>query len=129
MSGDRLQDALLNRLINARIDLAVYLRLRRAKGYMSVSESNHLRDNLFDLCNEIRGNVAIGDTHLEPRQREMLNHAAAALSAAAICLMSGHHDCPAFIAVNAEKLENCLTSLALCIQRLRAYSYASLAGA
>lgn len=68
MSGDRLQDALLNRLINARIDLAVYLRLRRAKGYMSVSESNHLRDNLFDLCNEIRGNVAIGDTHLEPRR-------------------------------------------------------------
>ena len=36
--------------------------------------------------------------------------------------MSGHHDCPTFIAVNAEKLENCLTTLTLSIQSLKAQS-------
>ena len=51
MSVDRLKRDLLNKLINARIDLAAYLQLRKAKGYMSVSESEHLRDNLFELCN------------------------------------------------------------------------------
>ena len=48
MSVDRLKRDLLNKLINARIDLAAYLQLRKAKGYMSVSESEHLRDNLFE---------------------------------------------------------------------------------
>jgi biofilm regulator BssR len=32
--------------------------------------------------------------------------------------MNGRHDCPNFIAVNAEKLENCLTTLSLCIMCL-----------
>ena len=54
MSVDRLKRDLLNKLINARIDLAAYLQLRKAKGYMSVSESEHLRDNLFELCNFMR---------------------------------------------------------------------------
>ncbi|MFP2973333.1 biofilm formation regulator BssR, partial [Enterobacter hormaechei] len=40
------------------------------------------------------------------------------LSIAGVCLMNGRHDCPNFIAVNAEKLENCLTTLALCIMCL-----------
>lgn len=40
MTVDRLKRDLLNKLINARIDLAAYLRLRKAKGYMSVSESD-----------------------------------------------------------------------------------------
>ena len=54
MSVDRLKRDLLNKLINARIDLAAYLQLRKAKGYMSVSESEHLRDNFFELCNFMR---------------------------------------------------------------------------
>ncbi len=94
MVVDRLRTDLLNKLINARIDLAAYLQLRKAKGYMSVSESDTLRDNFFEL-----------------------NRAAAA-----VCLMSGHHDCPTFIAVNADKLENCLTTLTLSIQSLKAHS-------
>lgn len=49
MSVDRLKRDLLNKLINARIDLAAYLQLRKAKGYMSVSESENLRDNFFEL--------------------------------------------------------------------------------
>ena len=48
MSVDRLKRDLLNKLINARIDLAAYLQLRKAKGYMSVSESENLRDNFFE---------------------------------------------------------------------------------
>ncbi|VTP65748.1 biofilm formation regulatory protein BssR [Leclercia adecarboxylata] len=28
-------------------------------------------------------------------------------------MMTGNHDCPTFIAVNAEKLENCLNDLTL----------------
>lgn len=45
MFVDRLRTDLLNKLINARIDLAAYLQLRMAKGYMSVSENDHLREN------------------------------------------------------------------------------------
>lgn len=51
MVVDRLRTDLLNKLINARIDLAAYLLLRKAKGYMSVSESDRLRDN---FCTESR---------------------------------------------------------------------------
>lgn len=47
-----------------------------------------------------------------------LRRAAEVLSIAGVCLMNGRHDCPNFIAVNAEKLENCLTTLALCIMCL-----------
>ena len=47
MFVDRQRIDLLNRLIDARVDLAAYVQLRKAKGYMSVSESNHLRDNFF----------------------------------------------------------------------------------
>lgn len=54
MSVDRLKRDLLNKLVNARLDLAAYLQLRKAKGYMSVSESENLRDNLFELCNYMR---------------------------------------------------------------------------
>ena len=38
MNVDRLYRNLLNKLINANIDLDAYLQLRKAKGYMSVSE-------------------------------------------------------------------------------------------
>lgn len=53
MSVDRLYRNLMNKLINANIDLDAYLQLRKAKGYMSVSENDHLRDNLFELCHEM----------------------------------------------------------------------------
>lgn len=52
MVVDRLRTDLLNKLINARIELAAYLQLRKAKGYMSVSESDRLRDVFF--CTESR---------------------------------------------------------------------------
>ncbi|VDR28757.1 biofilm formation regulatory protein BssR [Raoultella terrigena] len=58
MTVDRLYRNLLNKLINANIDLDAYLQLRKAKGYMSVSENEHLRDNLFELCRELREGCA-----------------------------------------------------------------------
>lgn len=54
MTVDRLYRHLLQKLINANIDIDAYLQLRKAKGYMSVSENDHLRDNLFELCREMR---------------------------------------------------------------------------
>ncbi|MCE9992408.1 biofilm formation regulator BssR [Enterobacter sp. 186315] len=115
MSVDRLKRDLLNKLINARIDLAAYLQLRKAKGYMSVSESEHLRDNFFELCNFMREKAPILKAHYAESERVALRQAAGALSIAGVCLMTGHHDCPTFIAVNAEKLERCLTTISLCI--------------
>lgn len=117
MSVDRLKRDLLNKMINARIDLAAYLQLRKAKGYMSVSESENLRDN-FELCNFMREKAPILKAHYAESELVALRRAAEVLSIAGVCLMNGRHDCPNFIAVNAEKLENCLTTLALCIMCL-----------
>ena len=102
MFVDRQRIDLLNRLIDARVDLAAYVQLSKAKGYMSVSESNHL--------------------HLDQEEWSALHHAEEALATAAVCLMSGHHDCPTVITVNADKLENCLMSLTLSIQSLQKHA-------
>ncbi|HBC0253022.1 TPA: biofilm formation regulator BssR [Salmonella enterica subsp. enterica serovar Napoli] len=122
MVVDRLRTDLLNKLINARIDLAAYLQLRKAKGYMSVSESDTLRDNFFELNRELRDHALRQGLHLDQEEWNALRRAEGALAAAAVCLMSGHHDCQTFIAVNADKLENCLTTLTLSIQSLKAHS-------
>jgi biofilm regulator BssR len=44
--------------------------------------------------------------------------AGGAVASAAVCLMSGHHDCPSYIAVNVEKLERCLAELTMNIHKL-----------
>ena len=121
MVVDRLRTDLLNKLINARIDLAAYLQLRKAKGYMSVSESDRLRDVFFALNRELHEQSQLHGMHLDQEEWNALHRAEGALAAAAVCLMSGHPDCPTFIAVNAEKLENCLTTLTLSIQSLQSY--------
>ncbi|WP_218728782.1 biofilm formation regulator BssR [Enterobacter chuandaensis] len=118
MTVDRLKRDLLNKLINARIDLAAYLQLRKAKGYMSVSESEHLRDNLFELCNFMREKAPTLKAECGESELMALRRSAEVLSIAGVCLMNGRYDCPTFIAVNAEKLENCLTTLSLCIMCL-----------
>ena len=98
MSVDRLKRDLLNKLINARIDLAAYLQLRKAKGYMSVSESENLRDNFFELCNFMREKAPILKAHYAESELVALRRAAEVLSIAGVCLMNGRHDCPNFIA-------------------------------
>ena len=110
MTVDRLYRHLLQKLINANIDIDAYLQLRKAKGYMSVSENDHLRDNLFELCREMHA--------ISPEERDVLRLAGESVAAAALCLMSGHHDCPLYIAVNVEKLERCLTGLTSNIHKL-----------
>ena len=122
MSVDRLKRDLLNKLINARIDLAAYLQLRKAKGYMSVSESEHLRDNLFELCNYMREKAPTLKAEYGESELMALRRAAEVLSIAGVCLMNGRHDCPNFIAVDAEKLENCLTTISLCIMCLNKHA-------
>ncbi|ANG92184.1 biofilm formation regulator BssR [Enterobacteriaceae bacterium 155047] len=119
MSVDRLKRDLLNKLINARIDIAAYLQLRTAKGYMSVSESEHLGQNCLGLCNEMRDRAPVLRQHYDVDERQILRQAALALSQVAVCMMTGHHDCPTFVAVDARKLENCLTTLTLCIMSLK----------
>ncbi len=47
MTVDRLYRHLLQKLINANIDIDAYLQLRKAKGYSQ--RNDHLRDNLFEL--------------------------------------------------------------------------------
>jgi biofilm regulator BssR len=116
MNVDRLFHNLLNKLVNVQIDLAAYLQLRRAKGYMSVSDNDHLRENLFELCGELRHNAAALSSSLTPAQNEALHTAGEALASAAVCLMTGHHDCPSFIAVNPDALQRCLDILSTNIQ-------------
>lgn len=122
MSIARLKRNLLDKLINARIDLDAYLQLRKAKGYMTVSESDELRDNLFDLSTDLRNQAAQLRTPPEPEEREALHNAAEAMVTAAVSLMSGRHDCPQFVAVDADKLAGCLTVLTTSIQQLNASS-------
>ena len=122
MSVDRLKRDLLNKLINARIDLAAYLQLRKAKGYMSVSESEHLRNNFFELCNFMREKAPALQANYGESEEVALRRAAEVLSIAGVCLMTGRHDCPTFIAVNAEKLEHCLTTISLCIMCLNEHA-------
>ncbi len=76
----------------------------------------------FELNRELHDQSLRQGLHLDQEEWNALRRAEGALAAAAVCLMSGHHDCPTFIAVNADKLENCLTTLTLSIQSLKAHS-------
>lgn len=90
MTVDKLYRNLMNKLINANIDLDAYLQLRKAKGYMSVSENDHLRDNLFELCHEMREHAPRLQHAVAPEEKEALRLAGEAVASAAVCLMSGH---------------------------------------
>ena len=68
MVVDRLRTDLLNKLINARVELADYLLLRKAKGYMSVSESDRLRDNFFALNRELHEQSQLHGMHLDQEE-------------------------------------------------------------
>jgi Biofilm formation protein (YliH/bssR). len=122
MSEVKLYRNLVNKLINARIDLDAYLMLRKAKGYMSVSDNEHLRTNLFELCGEMRSNAPMLIRSVTPKEKDALREAGEALASAAVCLMTGHRDCPTSIAVNVETLERCLARLNESIRYLNAYN-------
>ncbi|MGB3255698.1 biofilm formation regulator BssR [Buttiauxella gaviniae] len=111
MTGEPLKRDLLKKMIIAKIDIAAYLSLRKAKGYMSVMETEHLRDNLFDLSTEYREKALRLKFHLAAQEMESINQGMSAVCSAGVCLMTGRHDCPQYIAVDAEKLESCLSEL------------------
>ncbi|KFC01028.1 BssR family biofilm regulator [Trabulsiella guamensis ATCC 49490] len=122
MSVGRLKRNMMKKLINARSDLDAYLQLRKAKGYMSVSENDHLRENLFELCKEMINEIVPLRKSLTREERDTLRQAGEAVASAAICLMTGHRDCPLYITVNVETLERCLETLTSSIQKLDAVS-------
>ena len=124
MTESKLKRKLVRRLISARIDLDAYLQLRKAKGYMSVGENDHLRTNLLDLCSELRDSAIPLKFCSSPTELEIFRQAGEAMASAAVCLMSGRYDCPAYIAVNVETLERCLTALTKSIHKLEAESHA-----
>ena len=121
MSGMTLKRNMMNKIINARIDLDAYLQLRKAKGYMSISDNEHLRTNLFDLCGELRSKAPQLIQSATPKERDALRQAGEAIASAAVCLMTGHHDCPTSIAVNVASLERCLTTLSESIYSMNAH--------
>ena len=122
MTESKLKRKLVRRLISARIDLDAYLQLRKAKGYMSVGDNDHLRTNLLELCGELRGNAVPLKRCSSLNELEMMRQAGEALASAAVCLMTGRYDCPSYIAVNVETLERCMTALTTSIRKLDAES-------
>lgn len=119
MSFVTLHHGLLDKLIDARINIDTYLQLRKAKGYMSVSESQALRDSLFTLCAELRQNAPQLKRNCAPQECEALRHAGESIARAAVCLMSGHHDSPQYVTVDTHKLGGCLATLTDSIHCLR----------
>ena len=122
MTVDELARRLLTKLIAARRDVAAYIQMRKAKGYMSVSENDRLRERFFALALEIRDKGERLNEMPDRDSRSAIYRAEEALSSAAVCLMSGRQDCPTYISVNVDKLERSLNVLNYCIQYLNEHS-------
>ncbi|WP_039056422.1 biofilm formation regulator BssR [Enterobacter sp. Bisph1] len=118
MIVDELARRLLTKLIAARTDLAAYIQMRKAKGYMSVSENDRLRERFFALALEIRDKGERLNEMPDRDVRGAIYRAEEALSSAAVCLLSGRQDCPTYISVNVDKLERSLSILNYSIQFL-----------
>ena len=122
MTADELARRLLMKLMTTRTDLAAYIQMRKAKGYMSVTENDRLRELCFALAHDIRDK---GERLYELQNcdsRSAMIRAEEALSSAAVSLMSGRQDCPAYISVNVEKLERSLNILNENIQYLNEHA-------
>ncbi|EBN4581867.1 transcriptional regulator [Salmonella enterica] len=120
MTTDRRRYHLTQTLIRTQAGLAGYLQMRQAKGYMSVSENDALRDNLFALYREIHDGILPMKNSLAPAEREAWRQTADAIASAVVCLMTGEHDSPSYITVNVGQLTDCLKSLTRSIARLNA---------
>lgn len=118
MTVDELTQCLLDKLLDARAELVAYIQMRKAKGYMSVSENDRLREHFFNLAREIRDNGVQLNTLPDADTRGAFYRAEEALSSVAVCLLSGRHDCPTYIAVNVDKLDRALSVLNFSTQYL-----------
>lgn len=122
MTVDERVDDLLEKLLDASDALTVYTRLRKAKGYMAISENDRLRDAFFELAKEIRHHDDALNALANPEARAAWARAGEALSYAAVCLLSGRHDCPSYIAVNLHQLERARQALATSARFLKAHA-------
>ncbi|MGR4048920.1 biofilm formation regulator BssR [Kosakonia cowanii] len=122
MTADELARRLVMKLMTARTDLAAYIQMRKAKGYMSVNENDRLREMFFSLALEIRDKSERLQEIEDRDTRSAMYSAEEALSSAAVSLMSGRRDCANFISVNVDKLERSLTILEYSIQYLNEHS-------
>lgn len=118
MSVATLKNDRYEKLIVARNALSAYLKLRKAKGYMSVAESHHLRDSLFGLCAAYREKYPRVKLAHHADELAALHRGLDAISSAAVCLMTGSHDCPLYITVDAVKLEHAINTLNQSIHQL-----------
>lgn len=118
MSGRTLKHDLQHKLQAVKGEIAAYLALRKAKGYMSVSESEQLRTRLLDICHRSRDAAFVLQASLADDEKDDFRHAVEACSSAALCLMSGRKDCPQYIAVDAAKLETSLMQLTRSLNTL-----------
>ncbi|MDY0970278.1 biofilm formation regulator BssR [Siccibacter turicensis] len=91
--------------------LNAYLQLRQAKGYMSTRDNDALRRQLSDLYQDSRRIRPADKASLKACQGMALMDAIEAFSSAAVCLMTGRHDTPAWIAVDAIKLERAVNTI------------------
>jgi biofilm regulator BssR len=122
MTADELARRLVMKLMAARTDLAAYIQMRKAKGYMSVNENDRLREMFFALALEIRDKSERLQEIQDRDTRSAMYSAEEALSSAAVSLMSGRRDCANFISVNVDKLERSLNILDYSIQYLNEHS-------
>lgn len=122
MIVDELTQYLLDQLLEARTELAGYIQMRKAKGYMSVSENDRLREHFFALAKEIRDNGVQLNKLPDADVRGALYRAEEAVSSVAVCLLSGRQDCPTYIAVNVDKLDRSLNVLNFSIGYIQEHS-------
>ncbi|NDJ58341.1 biofilm formation regulator BssR [Enterobacteriaceae bacterium 4M9] len=98
---------LLQRLGEMHRTLFSTLQICRACGQLSMAESERLRDALFALSAQFR----LPGEGVPEQEIVLCQNAAQALSHAALCLMSGPHDCPQWCSVDARKLAACVDEL------------------
>ncbi|BDO03840.1 hypothetical protein KAM622c_34270 [Klebsiella quasipneumoniae subsp. quasipneumoniae] len=63
---------------------AVAVFIKCYKGYMSVSENDHLRENLFELCREMRAQAPRLQNVISPEERDALRLAGESVAAASL---------------------------------------------
>lgn len=118
MSAEKRKADLLVKMQTARLALENYAQLRQAKGYMSVNEGMQLREGLMALLNEYHHCFSEIKAVLTRDDIVAFHQAMEAIASGALCLLSGCHDCPSFITVDADKLASSLRSLTESLDHL-----------
>lgn len=111
MNANNSVNALPLELKHAHQVLVRMLQIVRACGYLSRSDSEQLRDNLFRLGTlyrtELPGLMASGNT----AECQCLRNGQDALCRAGLCLMSGERGGPGYVSIDADKLATCISDL------------------